>query len=299
MEKYGLSYVRDEDTGHTTGYEKEGVDRLLRHMEAAERQKEGYRQQRELEQAKMRDQRHFLMVYDEGGKIMGEQQLSDLGVLFKLTTALDFDSEGLLVQSKGKDGKTKPLNKAALTKLLGKSKNGVNAAIERLEGLGALVIDKEGRSPKYYINESLIRYGKNTGKKQEFAKVYKTKAQQLLNKLTDTEAGFIFKCLPYLHYSMHALVLNPHEKNLSEVQPIRGAQLAEILGMERQSLNNLASQIKRKGAIMFIDVGTEGKGYVLNPSLCDRGFRSEYTEKVQAYFEVFEDKKKRSNKGDE
>lgn len=46
--------------------------------------------------------------------------------------------------------------------------------------------------------------------------------------------------------------------------------------------------------MMFINIGTKGKGYVVNPYLADRGYRSEFTERTRAYFDVFEDKKSSS-----
>jgi Winged helix-turn-helix transcription repressor, HrcA DNA-binding len=107
--------------------------------------------------------------------------------------------------------------------------------------------------------------------------------------MTDSEAGFIFKCLPYIHYSTHALVLNPHEEDLKKVNAIRGEQLAELLGLDEGTMRNVSSSLKRKQMMMFINIGTKGKGYVINPLLADRGYRSEYTERAEAYFTVYEE----------
>ncbi|MGD6871100.1 hypothetical protein ACQCU1_02750 [Sutcliffiella horikoshii] len=278
-----LKPIRDEDTGYVTGYEKDSVDRVLEQQEREQKQRKAYRDMKEQEESRLKDQRHFYKVFDSGKELVKETELADLGVLFRLTTNLYYEGTGILAKEKSKEGSLKPLKRSDLMKLLTKSKNGVDAAIERLERIGAIRIDRGRRPIKYYISEDLVSFGKGTGE-GHFTKLYKTKAQLLLKKLTDSEAGVVFKCLPYIHYKTHLLVMSPYEKDLTKVNAIRGAALAEQLGIERKSFNNLTSQLKRKGAMMFLEVGTKGKGYVINPDLCDRGFTSEYTDRVRAYF---------------
>jgi hypothetical protein len=235
------------------------------------------------------DKRYFLQLNEGNGRqMLKDLSLADAGVLYILVTNIYFDSEGLLAKE-GKDGKPKALKKADLMKLLGKSKNGVDAAAERLEQIGAIRIDRSKRTHRFFINEELVKYGKRTDN-SEFTKVYKTRARQLFKKLSDREAGAVFMCMPYVHYSTQALVYNAHERDLTKVKPIRGNDLAEILGLKYDSLTNLTSKLKQKGALMIIDVGTQGKGYVLNPYLADRGHRTDFTERARAYFSVFEDK---------
>lgn len=283
-----LKPIRDENTGHVKAYERDSVENFFEQQRKSQAQREGYAKLKRQEEAQAKDQRHFYKVFDNGGDNIKKAELADLGVLFRLTTNLYYEGAGLLAQGKEKDGKLKPLKKADLMRLLNKSKNGINAAIERLESMDVTTKEKKGRSINYYISEDLVSFGKGTGDGY-FTKLYRTKAQQQLKKLTDSEAGLVFKCLPYIHYSTHLLVLYPYEKDLTKIQAIRGEALAQILGIERKSFNNLTSKLKRKGAMMFLDVGTQGKGYAIDPSLCDRGYKSEFTERVQAYFTALED----------
>ncbi|MEH7463875.1 hypothetical protein V7166_17835 [Bacillus thuringiensis] len=285
-----LTPIVDAETGEVTSYGTAGVDRLLQQFEAAERQRNAYSEKKKREEAMARDQRHFLKVFESGCEIMSEASLADLGVLFKLTTSLYYGCAGLLLRDAGRDEILKPLKRSDLMKLLNKSKNGIDAAIERLERIGAIRKDTEVRPHKYYISEDLVSFGRGTGT-GHFTKVYKTEAKRLLKQLTDREAGAIFKCLPYVHHRTHALVFNPHEKDLTKVIAIRGKELARILGLDYDSLTNLTPKLKRKGAMMLVDVGTAGKGYVINPYVCDRGYYSEYTEQARNYFTIFADKK--------
>lgn len=243
--------------------------------------------------ATQKDKRYFLQLNEVNGQQMLKGlSLADAGVLYILVTNILFDSEGLLAKE-GEDGKPKALKKADLKKLLGKCKNGFDAPAKRLEKIGAIRIDRSKRTHRYFINEELIKYGKRTDE-GEFTKVYKTRAKQLFKKLSYREAGAVFKCMPYVHYSTQALVFNAHEEDITKVKLIKGNELAEILGLKYESFTNLTSKLKQKGALMIIDVGTQGKGYVLNPYLADRGHRTEFTERARAYFSVFEDKKSSS-----
>jgi hypothetical protein len=236
------------------------------------------------------NKKSFLQLNEGNGRAMLKGlSLMDAGALFILMTNISLESEGLLA-SEGKNGKPKPLKKSELMKLVGKSKNGFDSVVERLENIGAIIVDRSKRTYRYSISEELVNYGSRKSN-DNFTKVYRTKAKALFKKLSDREAGAIFKCMPYVHHRTQALVFNAHEEDLSKVQPIRGNDLAELLGLEYESLTNLTSKLKRKGALMFVDVGTEGKGYVLNPYLADRGFNTEYTDRARAYFSIFEDKK--------
>jgi hypothetical protein len=291
----GYEVVTEDDFNRLVN-EKAG-EVLERERQRQEQQRMSYEKNKQIIENTLHaknDQRRFFKVYENKGETMRELSLINAGILFKLTTNLYYGGEGLLTSGKTKEGGLKPLNKKELAKLLGrKSKKGIYPAIESLQAIGALRVEKQGRSNAYYINEDLVSCGKGTGS-GSFTKVYKTKAQELLDKMTDSEAGFIFKCLPYIHYSTHALVLNPHEEDLKKVNAVRGAELGELLGLDAGTMNNISTSLKRKQLMMFINIGTKGKGYVINPYLADRGFRSEYTERTRAYFDVFEEKKSSS-----
>jgi hypothetical protein len=210
-----------------------------------------------------------------------ELSLNDAGILFKLVTSIQYETGGLIAKAGNRS--VKPLKQKEMEKLLNKSKDGTKVALGRLEALGIIRKEKQGRSNAYYVNDELVTFGKSA-KKGDFTKVYKTKAIEIIKKLTDNEAGLLFKCMPYVHYELLMLSVNPSETDLDKVQLIRGDSLAQHIGVKHGTLNNLMSRMKHKYVIGFFDVGRNGKAYVMNPDLCDRGLISQYHQRAQVIF---------------
>lgn len=248
-------------------------------LNAAERQRAAYKEKLEREQRqteyKAADNRGFIKVMNgQLNEINKELSLIDAGLLFRLSVNMRMESGSLLVAKQNADGTPQPLKQADLQKILNKSKAGVKKAVERLESLGVLRKEKQGRKTVFFINEGVISIGKGSGAKP-FSKVYKAYAKEILSNLTDSEAGLILKMTAYVSYRYMILTYNPKEADEDKAQPLRLHEIAALLGVEEKYFNVLVSNVKRKGALATIDVGMKGKAVLIHPFLCDRGNEQE------------------------
>jgi biotin operon repressor len=245
-------------------------------LAAQERQRQAYKEKLQREQQlaayKEADNRGFIKAMSTGIDTLNEElKLIDAGLLFRLSVNMRKESGGMLVAKTTADGKTHPLKQADLQKVLGKSKAGVKPAISRLEAIGVLRKEKQGRSVAFFINEGVISIGKTASKAQPFTKVYKTKAKELLKTLTDSEAGLVLKMTAYINYHYLFLTHNPSERDAEKALALRLHELAEKLNIEEKYCTVLISNLKRKGVLATFDTGTKGKGVLIHPCLCDRG----------------------------
>ncbi len=223
------------------------------------------------------DTRRFVMVNgNEGEQTRYDQAtLNQLGVLFKLSLYLQMNAGGLLMHDTGR-GKygIRPLTTKDIQKLLKRGEKSTLKALMYLEYIGAVVRDNSQRPTLYYINEDLIRCGRTDGTFDNFTKVYKEEAKQLLSKLSDRQAGSIFKLMPYAHKDTYVLCTNPQEFEPSHVEILSSRDIAKILGIAYNSTRNLLSSLINDGAMISVSgakTGVKGRGYVISPYVCDRG----------------------------
>lgn len=221
------------------------------------------------------DTRRFVMVNGNEGERYSHVTLNQLGVFFKLSLYLQMNAGGLLMHDTGR-GKygIRPLTTNDMQKLLKRGKKSTLKALEELEKIGAVIRDNSQRPTLYYINEDLVRCGSTGGAFDNFTKVYKEEAKQLLSKLSDRQAGAIFKLMPFAHKDTYVLCTNPQEFEPSKVEILSSRDIAKILGIAYSSARTLLSTLINDGAMISVSgakTGVKGRGYVISPYVCDRG----------------------------
>lgn len=226
-------------------------------------------------ESRKEDTRRFVMVNGNEGERYSHVTLNQLGVFFKLSLYLQMNAGGLLMHDTGR-GKygIRPLTTKDMQKLLKRGKKSTLKALEELEKIGAVIRDNSQRPTLYYINEDLVRCGNTGGAFDNFTKVYKEEAKQLLSKLSDRQAGAIFKLMPYAHKDTYVLCANPQEFEPSNVEILSSRDIAKILGIASNSTRNLLSMLINEGAMISVSgakTGVKGRGYVISPYVCDRG----------------------------
>jgi DNA-binding MarR family transcriptional regulator len=276
----------DQETGELEEYLR--VKDVFESQAAAARKRQAYKEMREKEEqreaAKASDNRGFIKVMNgQLDDLNKELSLIDAGLLFRLSVYLRMESGGMLVAKKTAEGTSLPLKQVDLEKILGKKSSGVKKAVERLESLGVIRKEKQGRRVVFFINENLISIGKG-GEGKPFSKVYKAYAKDMLANLTDREAGLILKMTAYVNYYYMLLTHNPTERDADKAKPLRLHEIADLLGVEEKYFTVLISNLKRKGAVATFDVGTKGKGVIIYPLLCDKGNDQEEVVKTVTQF---------------
>ncbi|CAM4093961.1 hypothetical protein BAQ46_17655 [Bacillus paranthracis] len=197
------------------------------------------------------DTRRFVMVNGNEGERYSHVTLNQLGVFFKLSLYLQMNAGGLLMQDTGR-GKygIRPLTTKDMQQLLGRGKKSTLKALEELERIGAVIRDNSQRPTLYYINEDLVRCGNTGGAFVNFTKVYKEEAKQLLSKLSDRQAGAIFKLMSNAHKDTYVLCANPQEFKPSQVEILSSRDIAKILGIAYSSARTLLSTLINDGAMI-------------------------------------------------
>lgn len=281
-----LTQYVDTETGETMVSEREVVE-LLHNIE---RQREGYKQKlardNAREAARNQDKREFLKVInDRMNAINKDISLLDAGLLFKLALNLRLGNGSTLVTGKrDAQGRIKPLKQSDMQRLLGKSTNGIKKALGRLEALGVIRKEGEGRCSVFYVDERFVCIGKSEESKP-FTKVYRVHAKEKLDELTDNEAGLLLKATAYVNHKFLMLTHDPTERDADKAKPLRIKEAAALLGVEESHFSVLLSSLKRKGAVATFNTGTKGKAILIHPYLCDRGNdKGEVTELVARHF---------------
>lgn len=256
---------------------------------AQERQRAAYKVMKERAERKAQfkavDNRGFIKAMSAGiDELNKELTLIDAGLLFRLSVNMRTETGGMLIAKINEGGKPQPLKKSDLQKVLKKSKEGIKKAIDRLLSIGVIRKEKQGRNVVFFVNESVVSIGKSVGPAQPFTKIYKTQAKELLENLTDSEAGLILKMTAYVNYHYLVLTHNPSEKDADKAQPLRLHELSEKLGVEEKYCTVLISNLKRKGAVATFDTGTKGKSVLIHPYLCDRGNDGDTVSKLVTQF---------------
>ncbi|MFK4327041.1 DNA-binding transcriptional ArsR family regulator [Bacillus sp. RC97] len=265
---------------------------IAEHEATKTSQRDAILAKRERELRREKDKRTFYKVARKIVSTNDTLKSADLGVVLRLMQHLYYGNDGLLSNDSGRNGEN-PATVANMMKSLGKSRRGLVHVLDRLENAGIIKVDRSRKTAKYYINEELIACGKGVNMEKDFVKVYKTHTSKVLDRLTDTEAGIIFKLMPYIHVSTYMLVENPDEMDLSKVKHLPVARLAEIVGLEYKSFTNKLRGIVRKGALAKISCGItalKGDAYALNPRIVDRGYISEVTDALTGIFDTLEER---------
>lgn len=109
--------------------------------------------------------------------------------------------------------------------------------------------------PKYAFKKGIA--GENSDRETEKTVKLFTKAIQKVYAETDLHAsslGFLYKCIPYLHYETNYLVHNPYERNYDKLEFITIDELSEIQNVSRQITSKRLANIVYDGMYCFARV---------------------------------------------
>ncbi|MGH1158380.1 hypothetical protein QRE62_26225 [Bacillus mycoides] len=279
----------DTETGELISYEEMRA-RMSEETEAVSRsQKEGYQKRLDVERHLFTDKRKFLKYSRLISKELKGLSLTDASVLLRLSMHLYYGGSGLIKVDSSYDEKDKnAMTVAEMRKVTGKSRQGLINSLERLEKLDAITVDRtKGKRTTYRINEKYIACGEGDGIKKNHVKVYtattkekvknmpKPKQDLHMDKLTDTEAGILFKLMPYVHEKNYILCENPTERDMTKVRHMNVQELAAAVGIKYSSFRNTLKSLRQKGIIAKVSCGVtymKGDAHVLNPRLVDCGY---------------------------
>jgi predicted transcriptional regulator len=226
--------------------------------------------------------------YNEAvSEIIRDLSLTEAGALVKILLQLRINGDGRLL--KGSMVRAEPMNKADISRVLGRSKSNANVIIERLLDIGVLETDASG----FYINKRFHSMGGRIAD-EVFTKVYTVRAKEIVDKLKLNEVGMLYKIIPFFHYSEYYLCVNPNVDK-SFIEYIGRETLAESIGHDVATVSKVMSRLQSVGAILVTGTRKEVR-YLVHPDLMFRqaeGYESEWTNAVR---KLFDDHAKKSRK---
>jgi len=243
-------------------------------------QKEMIRKHYEKERAKLRmDGRWFIMCYhDPIRKIIRDLSLIEAGAVIKLLPFLRFKSEGKLL----KNGK--PLKQSDIQHILKRGKKATQAILDRLETLGVIEKERDGRNNVYYISLTFHSMG-DVISDAKFTKLYQVKAKQIADELDLNEIGLLYKILPFFHFQTYYLCDNPDEEEPEIIRHLNREQLAALIGHDPQTVYENINKLRSKGVIMTTG-SRNTTHYLVHPDVMFRKeIEDEYTRVVRRMFE--------------
>ncbi|MDF9615150.1 hypothetical protein P5763_24360 [Bacillus cereus] len=282
------SYI-DLETGERISHEQMRLQLTAENESIKQEQKEGYLKALDVARNIHEDKRKFLKYSRKIASELTDLTLTDCSVLLRLSMHLYYNGSGLIKSNTAHD----PNNKNALTvvdmsKITGKSRRGLTQILNRLVDAEAISITKQGKQrAAYRINERFIACGTGIDMSKNHVKLYVTKTKGLIKKmpnqkkrqyidmLTDTEAGILFKLMPYVHERNYMLCSNPTEKDTKKIEYMNIQELADAVGIKYKSFTNAMRGLVKLGVLGKFCSGitvSRGAAYVLNPKIVDCGY---------------------------
>lgn len=187
----------------------------------------------------------------------------DLGYFLLLQTFTDYNN---ILKEDSEDSKV-PMNKKQLQEKLNIGRNTLYKVLKSLKRQGLLEekkIDSYGKQRKamiltdeYSFRKSVIYdNGKNKKDTDKAVKVFMSELQDIYNQehIKPADIGFIYKCIPYVHYDSNFLVHNPNFKRKEDADMITVGELSEIQGLSRSVTQTRLKEITWKGMYVFARV---------------------------------------------
>lgn len=193
----------------------------------------------------------------------------ECGILITILIKMKKGKNGLLING------GKPMNSKAIGAHIGKGRTKTNEYLTKFVSLGILEeVENEDdkRIKNYRINPHYHIMGKfpNSTEENRFIKLYKNKLGEMIDGLTLSELGFIYKALPICHYATFELVHNPttpidveeeeeeiivDENNYTappsaNLEYFNDHELAEFMNMKLSSIQKMINSLSKKGFLM-------------------------------------------------
>ncbi|SFS47399.1 helix-turn-helix domain-containing protein [Marininema halotolerans] len=203
--------------------------------------------------------------------------LIEAGAIIKLLPYLRFKSEGRLINE------GKPLKQKDIQKVLGRGKKATSSILNKLKKLGIIEVDKIETSNEYRLNSGYHSMG--FVEKAHFTKLYQVKTREIIENLTISQTGMLYKLLPFFHYERYFLCANPNEKDPEFIRLLTREDLAVLTGHSRETVSRMMNALCDEGVIM--QLSTAGvEAVIVHPDVMFRlNSETEHTRVVRKQFE--------------
>lgn len=227
---------------------------------------------------------YFMSSNEDVASIIADLSFNEAGALIKLLLTLKMNNGGRLESGEGK-----PLKRADLARVLGRSRKAAGEVIDRLLAIGVLLSDGE----YFVINERYHIMGRNTFN-GPFTKMYTVRTRDLIADLKLNEIGLLYKIIPFFHYSEYYLCVDA-DCEASGIEYMGREGLAKAIGHAPDTVGRLMRKLQSAGAILITGTKNEVR-YLVHPDLMFRQAEGTETEWTIAVRKLFEDHAKKARK---
>ncbi|WP_059102995.1 hypothetical protein [Shouchella shacheensis] len=193
--------------------------------------------------------------------ISSKLSLTEAGALFNLLFYVPLNAGGRLSHN------GQALTQQDIQRIIGRKLTQTKAILKKLEQVELLLPEKEGRKKTYRINEHFHRRG--TLSNQLFTKVIYPSERSHIHALPLTQAGLLYKLLPYIHYHTNIIVSNPNEEDETKIQPMTREELAKAIQHSPTELTKLMQALHARKLILTSSY-TREQIYTIHPDLMYR-----------------------------
>jgi DNA-binding Lrp family transcriptional regulator len=264
METVDVDKYIDEDTGMPMAKVN-----LRYHTVYSNKQIKAFQRKLEGDRVAKKRGKNYVNCIDEPIRIATTKAIgNELGALFIILHYMQLGKGGLLIK------RGKPATLADIANMIGKSERQTARVVNKLDKLGIVLKDGGNRDMKYIINEEYFIMGAFEGGwegRGMFARLYQLHSRtSKLKKITMEDANILLRILPWFHYQKYYLCSNPYEPNPDEVHHLNESELAEIIGVHRNTLSARMANLVKAGYILKT-IGI-GKAYFfqVNPDIMSR-----------------------------
>jgi len=218
--------------------------------------------------------------------------LNDLGFLLKLLPMMWFNRNGKLMRDH-----QNPLTVEDISIRMKISRRTAERHLKKLTNVGVLIKEKnpeDQRGYVYTVSKRFHHIGKmdNIHRNEAFdlyafTKLYRS-AKDKIDKLSLSEAGLMYKLLPFFHYKKYILSDAPDEQLEPERYFFTQKGLAAAIGESESTIKRNMKALIRHGIIMKTQA-YNSVHYIVNPDIMFRlDIEDEYTEQVRKMFKDHE-----------
>lgn len=205
------------------------------------KQEQAYKDKKERDELINRSKEPFISVNQDLGGIEKMLNSKDLGYFLIMMSYADYEN-----RLKASPDAKVPLVRKEIQKILKVSEDTMRGIVNRFKKADLIKIEtvkRYGKNYKSFVINSKYAFRKGAGGANSDKKVDNTvklfintiqSAYAESDTLTPADIGFIYKCIPYLHYETNYLVHNPHERDYSKLEYVTIKELSEIQGHSTQ-----------------------------------------------------------------
>jgi predicted transcriptional regulator len=257
----------------------------------AERKRNREYYEREAANERRKEMRWVACYHDPIRNITKDLSLTEAGTLIRLLPFLRFKSDGKLIA----DGK--PLKQVDIRRIIGRNKANTLKILNRLEEIGVISKEKNGRANEYYISIEFHTYGQTKEGAVKFTKLYQYHMNELTKDLNLNEIGLLYKILPYFHYQKFYLCDNPDEdveEGDGELEMLTREELADRIGHDVDTVTALVGRLQAKGVLLSTK-SMNTVNYIVHPDVMYRQ-DTEDLEYMRVVRDLFAQHKKRKRR---